>query len=281
MLAGLWILVLPAPGFAQPVRPVSPVPPAVVEQPDAERTRGELSNLLSGYPPSVRTVLSIDPGLLNDETYLAQYPALAKFLGAHPEVARNPGFYIGAFNQLRFRDNGAPALELWRDVLGGMAALTAAAMAIGLLIWLVRTIVDYRRWNRLTRVQTEVHTKLLDRFSGSEELLSYIQTPAGAKFLESSPIRLDAGPKSVSAPLGRILWSVQVGVVLLSAGVGIAIISRQVSSDATEPIRSLGMLGIAVGIGFLISAAISFAISHRLGLIEKSSTPNPEGIRQT
>jgi hypothetical protein len=279
--AGLLICFAPLAGFAQ-VKPVPPAAsPVVVEQPDAERTRGEMFNLLGRYPPSVRGVLGMDPGLLNDETYLGQYPALAGFLRTHPEVARNPGYYVGSGYNNQYRDeHRTPAQELWADIVHGAQAMAGFAMGIALLIWLIKTIVDYRRWNRLTRVQTDVHTKLLDRFTGNEELLSYIQTPAGAKFLESSPIRLDAGPKSVAAPVGRILLSVQGGIVLLCGGIGFAAISTQVSSEAVEPIRSLGMLAIAVGVGFLISAGISFVISQRLGLIEKASPPNPEGIRQ-
>jgi hypothetical protein len=272
---GLFLWLLPATGWAQ--RPATP--PPVVEQPDAQRTRGEISELLSRYPPSVKAVLGLDVGLLSDETFMAPYPALADFLHRHPEVARNPGFYIEAVNQYR-DDPDTRERALWRETLDGFGALTAFAMGIGLLIWLIRTIVDYRRWNRLTRIQTDVHTKLLDRFTGSDELLSYIQSPAGAKFLESSPIRLDAGPKSVAAPLGRILWSVQVGVVILSAGIGLGAISGRVASEVAEPIHGFGVLAVAVGIGFLVSAGISFLISDRMGLIERPSSPHTEGLGQ-
>jgi hypothetical protein len=47
----------------------------------------------------------------------------------------------------------------------------------------------------LSKVQTEVHTKIVDRFTANDDLLAYIQSPAGSKFLESSPIHLDAGPR--------------------------------------------------------------------------------------
>jgi len=157
------------------------------------------------------------------------------------------------------------------NVLGGLAVFTGFGMAIGVLVWLTRTLVDYKRWSRLARVQTDVHTKLLDRFTANEDLLSYIKSPAGAKFLESSPIMLDAALRSVGAPLGRILWSVQGGVVLLAAGIGLQFVSTGLAGDASEALRALGVLSIALGLGFVISAIISFAISKRLGLIEPSS----------
>jgi hypothetical protein len=172
-------------------------------------------------------------------------------------------------------------LDLWRDVMGGIAAFTAFSLGVGLLVWLVRTALDYRRWKQLARVQTEVHTKLLDRFTASDDLLAYIKSPAGSKFLESSPITLDAGPRSLSAPLGRILWSVQGGVVLIAVGVGMEVVSRQVmTGDEGEPLQALAVLAMALGLGFLISAALSFFLSRRLGLIEtppESSLHVPAG----
>ena len=32
-------------------------------------------------------------------------------------------------------------------------------------------LVDHRRWLRQSKVQTEVHTKLLDRFTSNDDLL--------------------------------------------------------------------------------------------------------------
>jgi hypothetical protein len=274
-------LLLPSLGRTQPVRPPAAPPPAPIvpfEQPDAQRTREELSRLLEHYPPSLRGVFGLDPSLLSNPAYLAPYPALATFLSAHPEIARNPGFYIDAPNA-RPSDPGNLAADIWRDVLGGLAALTAFGMGICLLIWLIRTLIDYRRWNRLAKVQTDVHTKLLDRFTANEDLLAYIQSPAGSRFLQSSPIMLDAGPRSVGAPLGRILWSVQGGVVLMAAGIGLQMVGNRVSGEASQPLHALGVLGIALGLGFLLSAIISFMISHRMGLIEpaapRAESPGP------
>jgi hypothetical protein len=249
-----------------------------VEQPDAQRTKDELGALLEHYPPALRGVLALDPSLLANGTYLAPYPALVSFLSAHPEVARNPAFYVGEIPASRFnRDPNSQVFDIWRQVLDGVAVFTGFGMAIGLIVWLIRTLVDYKRWSRLAKVQTDVHTKLLDRFTANEDLLAYIQSPAGAKFLQSSPITLDAAPRSVGAPLGRILWSLQGGVVLIAGGIGLQIVSGRVTDTAAQSLSGLGVLGMALGAGFVISAIISYVISQRLGLIEAvSPTPRPE-----
>jgi hypothetical protein len=157
-------------------------------------------------------------------------------------------------------------------LLNDLAIFAGFGMAIGVVVWLIRTIIDYRRWSRLAKVQTDAHTKLLDRFTANEDLLAYIQSPAGSKFLESSPIKLDAGPRSVGAPLGRILWSVQGGLVLVAGGIGLEVVRGRVADEAAQPLHVLGVLGIALGLGFVISAIISFVISQRLGLIGPPSS---------
>lgn len=78
----------------------------------------------------------------------------------------------------------------------------------------------------------------------------------------------------MGAPLGRILWSVQGGVVLVAAGIGLWIVSERVANDASEPLHALAVIGFSLGLGFAVSAIISFVISHRLGLIE-SRTSGP------
>jgi hypothetical protein len=246
------------------------LPVVAAEQPDAQHVKDEFSGILDHYPPSLHTVLALDPGLLANQSYLAPYPALVRFLNAHPEIGRAPSFYIGETPGSHPRDRDTQTAELWKEVLSDFSVFAGFGMGIGVLIWLIRTLMDYRRWNRLTKVQTDVHTKLLDRFTGNDDLLAYIQSPAGSKFLQSSPITLDAGPRSVGAPLGRILWSVQGGVVLMAGGVGLEIVSGRLSEEASQPLHALGILGIALGLGFVVSAIISFVISSRLGLIEQA-----------
>jgi hypothetical protein len=261
--------VLAASLMGQPARTAPSDPRTVLlEQPDAQKIREDLNGLLDRYPPALHGALRQDPTLLGNQAYLAPYPALVSFLSSHPEIVRNGAFYVGDPPEPP-RDHRSQVVEMWRDVMTGIAVFTGFGLAIGLLTWLVRTTVDYRRWKLLSKVQAEVHTKLLDRFTANDDLLAYIKSPAGAKFLESTPIRLDAGPRSLGAPLGRILWSVQGGVVLIAGGVGMDLVSRQVvPEDAAQPLQALAVLAIALGLGFLISAALSFFLSRKLGLIE-------------
>jgi hypothetical protein len=269
----------PAPAAGAALAQKQAVPVAMELQPDANRTREELNSLFERHAPSLRRILALDPTLLSNPAYLAPYPALAAYLDAHPDIARNPAYYLGSpdGDWNRSRDPHEREIDLLSEILGGSAAFLAFGIAIGLITWLIRTLIDYRRWSRLSKVQVEVHTKLLDRFSSNEDLMTYIQSPAGAKFLESSPIKLDPGPRALGAPLGRILWSLQGGVVLLCAGLGLWFISGQVTAEASRAIQSFGVLAFALGAGFIASAIISYGVARRLGLIDPASHAQSAG----
>jgi len=58
MLGACASLFPPSPGWAQGPKSTTVV---TVEQPDAQRVKEELSNLLNHYPPSLRNVLALDP----------------------------------------------------------------------------------------------------------------------------------------------------------------------------------------------------------------------------
>jgi hypothetical protein len=241
---------------------------------DAEQTREQLRQLLERHPPSLADVLRLDPTLLTNTDYLAPYPELAAFLTEHPEVAHNPAFYIGTAQGSPWeRDPRAGAMRMWQEVLQGLMILSVMGVFTGVLVWLVRTLVDYRRWLRLTRIQTETHSKLLDRLTSQEDLLAYMQTPAGRRFLESAPIALDAASRPLGAPLSRVLWSVQAGAVLGLAGVGLLFVSRRAIPEVAEGLWTIGVLALALGAGFLVSALVAYLLASRLGLFERRGAP--------
>ena len=160
-------------------------------------------------------------------------------------------------------------MRMWENVMQGPMVLSVMLLVTGVLTWLVRTLVDYRRWIRLTRVQTETHTKLLDRLTSQDDLLAYMQTPAGRRFLESAPIALDPASRPLGAPLSRVLWSVQAGVVLALGGIGLLFVSRRAIPEIAQGLSAIGILALALGAGFILSAAIAYLLSSRLGLFDQ------------
>ncbi|MCU1245259.1 MAG: hypothetical protein JWN02_1169 [Acidobacteria bacterium] len=255
----------------------SPVSSTGVSTPDAEQTRNEFRELLDRHPPQVGKVLKLDPTLFQNQSYLSTYPALAAFVAQHPEVVHSPAFYLeGVYIPGDLRPDTS-AERVWRGAMEGFTIFLAFSLVASVLVWLVKTLIQHRRWSRVSKVQAEVHNKLMDRFSSNEELLTYIGTPAGKRFLESAPLAVETAQQTMSAPAGRILWSVQAGLVLAAAGAGLEYVSSSVNKDVAQPLSAFGVLGISVGIGFILSAIVSFLLSRRLGLWPASTAASAAG----
>lgn len=246
---------------------------------NARNTAFQLQQMLRQYPPFLRELLRLDPSLLTNEPFLAPYPNLKEFIAKHPEIVRSPGFFVGEVQNIDvgFRPNGgrSTASRMFEDIMTGFFVFTMFVTIATFLGTLIKMVIDHRRWLRVSKVQSEVHAKLLDRFAASQDLLAYIQTPAGRHFLESAPIVTDAGSRPISAPVNRILWSVQVGVVLALAGIGLNYVSGAVIEDIAQPLTVIGVLALALGIGFVLSALVAYVLSRRLGLIDQTPGTPP------
>jgi hypothetical protein len=264
-------LALPAPVPAQTF-PVAEGRVGDFDAGDARRVRQELQQLLAEHPPAVRTVFQADPALLNRPDYLAAYPRLVAFVKEHPEVLRDPAFFFGQLNTFepRIQTPQDKALELLAAVLAGLAVLTVAMTALVTLGFLIRQVFEHRRWLRQFRVQTEVHTKILDRLQSNEDLLAYVQVPAGRRFLEAGPSLETQAPPPVGAPFGRILWSAQAGVVLMALGVGLWLVRGIAMEEIAPAFQAMGVVAVALGLGVLLSAGASYLLSARLGLLAQA-----------
>lgn len=241
----------------------------VIEPLNADATRRGLMDVLETHPPSVGRVLKLDPSLMRNEAYLASYPQLREFLADHPEIPQNAAYY---FEHVRGWDDhwsSTPQQRLVEGILAGLAGFTAFIVILSTIVWLIKTVIEHRRWNRLSKIQADVHTKLMDRFSTNEELLTYVQTPSGRRFLESGPSPLQEYSPAVSAPFSRILWSVQLGAILVVSGLGMLFLSGRAVLEAREFFYIAGCLASAVGTGFVVSAAAAYVLSRRLGLLER------------
>lgn len=266
-----------------PIQPPTPQPPVAQQvqvqipyQPmDAGQVREQLQEILRMYPPGVGEVLRHDSSLLERTDYLAPYPNLVLFLQQHPEIQRNPQFYFGGYNyyERNRREPMAPEVEALGVLLGGLGGFLGVAAFIGVLTWLVKSVIQHRRWLRASRVQAEVHAKIMDRMTNNEELLAYIQSPAGRRFLESTPLPEADAPRS-GAPVGPIIWSMMAGIVLATAGVGFRLSAGSISDEAANAFNVVGTIIVALGTGFVLSAVMAYLVSSRLGLFPQRPRPD-------
>jgi len=273
-------------GVAQqrPATPSAASAPALGPAPnegDVRSTQTELIRLLR-LSPTLTTVVSHDPSLLSNQEYVARNnPQLAAFLTAHPEVARNPEFYL--FSHLKHED-GQPdeALEkaVWPDVYraqnppspfervwDGLIPLLAFACGLVAIILLARMFIENRRWSRIFKMQSDVHGRLIERFTTNQELGAYMQTDAGRRFLEAAPLPIAFEQhQRVPSAIARILTPLQTGIIMVLLGFGLLLL-RHTEPEMNTPMLFFGTVVLMPGIGFIISAGVSWFLASRLGLM--------------
>ena len=144
------------------------------------------------------------------------------------------------------------------DLMGAVGGIAAVAV-IG---WIIRIFVTNRRSLKMAKMQVELQNKLIDKFETAEALQTYLESEGGRELMQSSPIEK-------ASPYGRILGSIQAGVILTLGGLALFLVRNHVPGEADETFAMMfmGALGIAIGVGFLISAAAALYLSRSWGLI--------------
>lgn len=253
-------------------------------------TRKELIDLLRMNPKMV-SFIKRDPLLLGDQEYVARTnPKLADFLKSHPEVMRNPEFYLfadipnqggGIHDVYVDESQWTPKQEGGReDALLAVLAFLVFVVILSVLVWLLRVLLENRRWNKVFRVQTEIYNKLLDKFSSNEEMLAYIRSESGKRFLDSAtlPVAPNMQP-GIPNPIARVLSPLQLGVVLAIIGAGLMQLRSHVP-DGSVPLSVFGTLSLMAGIGLIISAVLAFGLAKHLGLLTQGNTQPESGLNQ-
>jgi hypothetical protein len=247
---------------------------------DLAETRDQLLGLLR-LSPTLTEVVASDPSLLSNQDYVNRNnPELEKFLQVHPEIVRNPDFYLFADLPQGYGKRGDRlARKAWKNdfhdqqeqpsfiFLRTVGPFIILVTLLGTLLWLIRILLENRRWGRIFKMQTEVHGRLIEKLGNNEELLSYMNTEAGRRFLEAAPIPIDfERDKRIPAALSRVLAPLQIGVVLTLLGIGLLAL-RHSLPEISSGLLVFGVVVLMPGIGFIISAGITWLLAARLGLM--------------
>jgi len=144
-----------------------------------------------------------------------------------------------------------------------VSLITIPSMCV-LVAWIIfsnaRRIVANKRIS-------ELQAKLLDRFATAHELLAYLETEDGKRFLETASVEH-------ANPLWRILGAIQTGVILTLVGITLMLLRGRIAGGE-DAFLGFGAVTLALGIGFLISAGISYALSKSAGLLRAPSQVRP------
>lgn len=248
-----------------------PSPAPVTQRDDMEAVRSELLELLA-QSPKLATVIAADPSLLADEAYVSRNnPELADFVRSHPEVVREPKLYLflpGQEVRPRLHVPGFDRSTNDAPREGRIVAFLLFVLVLAALLWVFRIVLENNKWNRLSKMQNELYSKLLDKCSTNEELLVFFRTGAGKPFFDWAAIE-----PATASPLSRVFLPLQFGIVLTVAGAGMLSFPYAHPGDG-QVFLALGTLLFALGIGLIISAAVSYWLARHLGLLPRPGKAN-------
>ena len=131
---------------------------------------------------------------------------------------------------------------------------------MGFVVW---TIFSTIRRYKTAKLRAELQTKLLEKFGSGQELLAYVQSEAGKRFLESLTLEQ-------RTPYGRILGAAQASVVLILVALALLFLRGRVSG-AEQGFLVFGAITLSLGVGFGGSAALSYYLSKSFGLLTEST----------
>jgi hypothetical protein len=126
----------------------------------------------------------------------------------------------------------------------------------GFIVWIIFTTI--RRY-KTAKLQAGLQTKLLEKFGSGQELLAYVQSDAGTQFLDSLTMEQ-------RTPYGRILGAAQASVILVLLGLALSFLRGRVPGGE-EGFLVSGTIILSLGVGFGLSAALSYFLSKSFGLL--------------
>lgn len=114
--------------------------------------------------------------------------------------------------------------------------------------------VSARNHQRVTQMRTEFHQKMLEKFGSATEFIEFAKTPEGRRFLEGAAVGATPDP-------AKLLASVRRGILMTLLGIGFFSMIGLFDADV-EPAGFFGVILVALGLGYLISAFVSRRLLH-------------------
>jgi hypothetical protein len=137
--------------------------------------------------------------------------------------------------------------------------LVAFCTFICMIGWVTWVVFSSLRRYKVARVQADVQKAFLSRFDSVQDLLTYVETEAGKKFLNS--LTQESG-----TPYGHIMECVRWGIVLVVFGGTLLVLRTLGIVDQDRLI--FGIVAVVLGVGFEVAAAVSYFLYRALGLLE-------------
>ena len=126
---------------------------------------------------------------------------------------------------------------------------------LGFIIWVVARAREARM-----RQRSEERSRLLERFSSSQELTEFLNSEAGSRLLDKG---------TPAHPVRSLSATVTAGIITLFSGIGFLFVAGELPGHDSDGFLIPGILGVMAGIGILVSAFVSAKLYKRAGLLRR------------
>lgn len=163
------------------------------------------------------------------------------------------------------------------NINGFLENLVAAVFGVVLIIcvaWIIINITRTLKQRANTRTRADIYNRLIDKFGTAPEFITFLQSDAGLRFIEENTVE-------PASPVGRILTSMQIGIVLSLLGLGLLFIAGtegSVGHDFYIIVTMIGIVGLMIGVGLLASAYVSQRLCKSWGILSKSTIDKPAAV---
>lgn len=127
----------------------------------------------------------------------------------------------------------------------------------GLMGWVAYLVASVIR----RKQKNDMQKALLEKFSSAHDFAEFMQSPAGQKYVLNFT-------EVVTSPLSSVLNSVKVGIVMFFSGPALVAASQRHDLWFLD---AMGMLLTLGGVGFLVSAVVSYFLLRKIRSAEAKS----------
>ncbi|MCP4218986.1 MAG: hypothetical protein GY765_30410 [bacterium] len=128
-------------------------------------------------------------------------------------------------------------------------------VVFGFFAWLFKLYFDGKKY----RLKTDIHHKVVDKFSEGSQLTDFFQGESGAGFLKSLSV-------PSLKPKEQLLASIAKGIVIIFLGLSFLMLGMMYGEDS-RVFYSLGLITLIPGIGFIVSSLVSIKLSKKWGIL--------------
>lgn len=128
-----------------------------------------------------------------------------------------------------------------------------------------RTHLAHQRYMRLLQLKADMSARMLDRLGAEPNVLEFLKSEAPQQMFD---VKLAELTPRVPTPYARMLTAIQIGIVMLCGGGAFLYIRQYMPLHSQEELLVFGTLGVAVGVGAILSAAAALMMARMFQTIE-------------